>query len=210
MSKKILQLRTPLRALWALYLFAPATLVAQEPSRAAISAPISFRVDDAAKDRDISLGLNSGLIQSDLSSILHSGFWLDYEQFPWAKQSVELRFSTAFMVAGFGHLYSAIGIGTQRYLIGDSREGSSTVIVDDRTFLERRRPRAFSLSAGGGFEQLILSGSSSIIPAPGFYASSKAKWPLGERSLIATLRVGYYLTSDNPFLGISAGAGLSF
>ncbi len=96
------------------------------------------------------------------------------------------------------------------FLFGEPRGSIQALTVNDNEFLTRVRKRNFSVASTAGFEQLILSGSNSVYPAPGFYAGFSALVPLRQSTLAVNLRGGYYLRQTASFMGFFGGVGINF
>ncbi len=173
-------------------------------------AKMSFRRQISESRHRFALGSEYARLSSSASSLQGIGFRLGYESFLADRWLVELRLGTSFRLDGFQHLYTSLGAGGVWRFWGNARARDERIWIEDREFLVRegRRGRAFAL--GAGFEELIFSSGSSVVPLPGFYASLGGHWDVGSGALMANARLGYYLGETTSIRGVFAGVGWSY
>ena len=127
-----------------------------------------FSVEDSPKRIDLLLGVEGSLFSTSISSLNGIGLNLGLQYHLNTRWSLGASANQAFDVSGFGALFSGFNTHALYHFKDIDLNEKRRVLQEQRPIIIERKLSDSYFSIGAGVEQLILNGTTSVYPAPGF------------------------------------------
>jgi len=161
-----------------------------------------FSVEDSPKRFDLLLGAEGSLFSTSLSSLNGVGLNLGLQYHLNKRWSLGASAIQAFDVSGFGALFSGFNTHALYHFKDIDLNEKRRVLQEQRPIIVERKLSSSHFSVGAGVEQLILNGTTSVYPAPGFSLLVTYNSMLFGANTVSGFRYGTYQVNSQSASGM--------